>query len=405
VVVRIRAGCGVSLGRRSSVKKRLALVLAIVGVLSQTAAQATSTGPMSWGRNDSGQLGRGTVSRDIASPGAIRLSGRVVALYSAGNTASFAETTDRTVWAWGGNLSGQLGPGGVGLALSATPVAMQGLCTTCGLVAQLASGENNAFVLFSGGQVQGWGENTFGSLGNGTGKGGADPTFVQLTSAATAVAAGGDHGLALMRDGTVDAWGQNDHGQLGNGTNTNSSVPVRVAGISDAIAVSAGNLYSMALLANGSVVGWGYNAWGQLGDGTTRDRATPTPALGLRQPAIAISAGGNVKGNGHALALMRDGTVMAWGHNASGELGNGTKTNSSVPVAVTGLTGVVRVAAGGGYSAALLRSGQVAVWGDNSYGELGIGTEGGRVLTPQLVPNLSGVTIVSAGPPGHLLTE
>ena len=69
------------------------------------------------------------------------------------------------------------------------------------------------------------------------------------------------------------------------------------------------------------------------------------------------------RGDEHTLALRDDGTVWAWGSNSSGELGDGTTTSRSVPVQVGGLTDVAAVAAGSGYSLALKRDGTVWSWG------------------------------------------
>src|SRR5579884_1774354 len=258
-------------------------------------------------------------------------------------------TTGGTVWAWGDNSSGELGPGAAGTPYSTTPVAVTGLCTTCGGVVQLASGENDAFALFSDGSIESWGKGTSGALGDGKTASTSQPQTVRLggTGVAVAVAAGGQHAVALMSDGTVESWGQNHDGQLGDGTTASSKVPVPVSGITNAVAVSAANLYSMALLADGSVVAWGYNAFGQLGDGTTTDRSIPVSVTGLDQPATAISAGGNLSSNGHSMALLADGTVATWGCNAGGELGDGTLASSSAPVLANGVTGAIAVSAGG----------------------------------------------------------
>jgi len=282
---------------------------------------------------------------------------------------------------------------------------MRGLCAACAGVEQLASGENNAFALFGNGSVQGWGSDANGALGNGNAPGGPNPTYVRLTGnkGAVGIAAGGGYGVALMSDRTVEAWGQNNHGQLGDGTTNNSNVAVIVRGITHAVEVTAGNLYSLARLADGSVWAWGYNAYGQLGNGTHTDSSVPVRVVGLQQGVISISAGGNLQRNGHALAVLANGTVMAWGLNSSGELGDGTTSSSSVPVTVSDLTGVIRVSAGGQYSTALLANGTVAVWGKNGDGELGNGHAGGISKVPRLVPNLSRITLLSAGPPGHIL--
>jgi len=392
---------------KGSKHRALALLTAVAAVglaLAAAPAGAAPTGPQSWGNNSSGQLGDGTQGGVSAAPGPILLQGRPVA-YSAGNQSSYALTSDGTVWAWGDNSSGELGPAGAGMPYSSTPVAVTGLCGTCGAVVQLASGENNAFALFADGSIQGWGKGTSGALGDGTTASTAHPETVRLggTHDAVAVAAGGQHGIALMSDGTVESWGQGGDGQLGDGGTLNSKVPVQVSGITNAVAVSAANLYSLALLADGTVVAWGYNAFGQLGDGTTVNRSVPVRVVGLDRPVTSISAGGNLSSNGHSMAVLADGTVATWGCNANGELGDGTFTNSSVPVAAEGIAGATLVSAGGRYSTVLLSDGTVEVWGTGRQGELGDGKLTKASPAPQPVPGLSGVTLLSAGPPGQIL--
>jgi RHS repeat-associated protein len=95
------------------------------------------------------------------------------------------------------------------------------------------------------------------------------------------------------------------------------------------------------------------------------------------------------------VALRGDGTVWAWGLNTSGQLGNGTTTNSSAPVEVP-LGNVVAIAAGGDNSYALLRNGSLYAWGDNTYGQLGNTTAGKQSTTPVQV-SVSGITAIAAG--------
>ena len=81
----------------------------------------------------------------------------------------------------------------------------------------------------------------------------------------------------------------------------------------------------------GSALAWGYNNDGELGNGTTTSSTTPGPvSLPGGTVVTAIAAGG-----GHSLALTSTGSVLAWGNNDYGELGNGTTTSSTTPVAVT----------------------------------------------------------------------
>jgi len=105
------------------------------------------------------------------------------------------------------------------------------------------------------------------------------------------------------------------------------------------------------VLADGTLMAWGYNASGQLGDGTTTEEHTPIPVGGLAG-GIAVAAG-----ESHSLALLADGTVASWGNNTFGELGDGTTTERHKPVQVSDLSKVVAIAAGEFHSLAVLSTG------------------------------------------------
>jgi hypothetical protein len=94
--------------------------------------------------------------------------------------------------------------------------------------------------------------------------------------------------------------------------------------------IAAGGLHSLALLSNGTVRAWGWNVVGQLGDGTFTNRSTPVSVSGL-SGVTTIATGWS-----HSLALLSDGTVRAWGYNEYGQLGDGTTTPSLTPVRVPG---------------------------------------------------------------------
>jgi len=153
--------------------------------------------------------------------------------------------------------------------------------------------------------------------------------------------------------------------------------------------ISVGHRYMLAVR-SGKVWAWGNNEYGQLGDGTTTDRSFPVQVSGL-SGVTAVSAGGP-----HSLALKSDGTVWAWGYNRYGQLGDGTGTNQHTPVQVSDITGVTAISAGAFHSLALDSDGNVWAWGYNGYGRLGDGTIAER-SSPVQVSGLSGVTAVSAG--------
>src|SRR5512143_3645108 len=133
-----------------------------------------------------------------------------------------------------------------------------------------------------------------------------------------------------------------------------------------------------------TVLSWGNNDYGQLGDGLTYDRLYPVQNYWI-DGATAIAAGYY-----YTLALKPDGTVAAWGSNYYGQLGDGTTTDRSRAVQVSGLSGVFKVAAGFFHSAALKSDGTVRAWGSNYCGQLGDGTTTER-HAPVQVSGLGGV--------------
>lgn len=240
-----------------------------------------------------------------------------------------------------------------------------------------------------------WGDNAYRQLGDGFKELSASlPVPVSGLQFVTAVAAGGRHSLALLADGTVVAWGAGGLGQLGDGETSESAVPVHVKGLSNVKAIAAGGSFSLALLGTGQVAAWGDNEAGQLGVGASPEYSPVPLTVGGLTNVKAIAAGA-----GHGLALLANGTVMAWGENESGQLGSGSLAPSSTPVAVKHLTGVKAIAAGGAFSLALLSNGTVMAWGDDERGELAnvAGEEEGLSKTPVAVEHLSGATAVAAG--------
>ena len=341
---------------------------------------------MIWGDNAKGQLGDGTTT-DRKSP--VTLAKLSPVAVAAGDQHSLAVNNDGAVWAWGINDSGQLGDGTTTTRKS--PVKISGLS---GVIA-VSAGLNHSLALKNNGTVWAWGGNGNGQLGDGTTTTRKTPVQVYGLFGVIAVSAGSYHNLAIKNDGTVWAWGNNGSGRLGDGTAITRKTPVQVdvlSGLAYVTAVAAGGEFSLALDSNGSVWAWGDNCKGQLGDGTTTTRKTPVQASGL----VGYYAVGIAAGTGHGLARGGDSSIMAWGDNAKGQLGDGTTTTRKTPVLIAGLSGVTVIAAGGTHSLALDANGSFWAWGNNSDGQLGDGTTTTR-KRPVVVPGQSDAIFLAAG--------
>jgi alpha-tubulin suppressor-like RCC1 family protein len=302
----------------------------------------------------------------------------------AGTVASPAWAASFDETGWGFNRGGQLGD--ESNVPSDVPVPVKGLS---GVVSVSGGGDNN-MALLNDGTVMGFGVNGVGELCDGTHTKADVPVPVDGVSEAAAVAVGGYDTLILLRDGTIMACGGNHYGQLGNGTMGNDfNVARPVLGLSGVTAIAAQGDTSLALLANGTVMAWGKNDAGQLGDGNQTASDVPVPVSALHN-VLAIAAGRK-----YSLALLSNGTVMSWGANELGQLGNGTTTSSDTPVPVRGLTEVAAISAGTS-SLALLKNGTVMSWGENRTGQLGDGNSTNSDV-PVPVSGLRGVSAVSSG--------
>jgi len=131
--------------------------------------------------------------------------------------------------------------------------------------------------------------------------------------------------------------------------------------------VDAGDHHACAVLSTGSVKCWGYNPRGELGNGTKTSSRVPVTVKGISN-ATAVAAGYS-----HTCALIAGGTVKCWGGNEVGQLGNGTNTDSTTPVAVKGISNAKSISAGHAHTCVLLKDGSVTCWGFNLNGQLGNG--------------------------------
>ena len=407
---------------------------------NHTCAITSAGGVKCWGSNSSGQLGNGTNSLSTVPANVVGLSNGVSAI-SASDSQTCALTNTGRVKCWGSNWGGQsdiwpipdsnipVNVTGLESGISAidtgggfeasnghdnscaitsagevkcwtnsssTPAGVIGLSTG---VISISGGQNHACALTNVGGVKCWGVNDYGQLGNGITSWGDNIDIpvdvIRMGSGVTAVSAGREFTCALTNTGEVRCWGNNNSGQLGNGTTTDSYVPVDLVGLLSGInAISAGSSHTCAITNTGGVKCWGINSYGQLGNGTNSyDSLFPIYVIGLTSGVTAISAGSN-----HTCALTSVGGVKCWGNNYSGQLGNGARLDSNMPVDVIGLnSGVTAISAGGNHTCALINTGGVKCWGSNDYGKLGDGTNLDSTIPKDVVGLTSGVNAISAG--------
>ncbi|MCP4749485.1 MAG: hypothetical protein GY866_01195 [Proteobacteria bacterium] len=322
-----------------------------------------------------------------------------------GNDFSLALKSDGSVVAWGYRDSGQMGDGMLGLYAVPNQVLGVGGSGYLEGITDVAGGDAHTIALKSDGTVWGWGRNHYGQLGDyGSNTDSYTPIQTYDISTATAVGAGIKHSMVLLSDGTVRTWGQNNYGQLGISTGTSSrNYPGTPGGLSSVTgtAIAAGGISCLVLDDSGGIWGWGKNDDGQLGDGTMTNRSSATRTCEVDDDGCSEYLSGATAialGENHAVALLSDGTMVAWGYQAYGERGNGSTAGGNInypsPVCDVDATppcnstngnifgDVTAIAAGVNSSYAVKSDGTVWAWGRATDGRLGNGQAVTNTGTP-----------------------
>lgn len=337
-----------------------------------------------WGLNNGGQLATSLPPNNVLNPISVNNQfawSKIWAL--AGNT--FALKNDNTLWACGLNNFGTLGIGQTGSTSVLTQIG------TASNWSKLVSNGVFTIALKVDGTLWGWGDNQNGQLGLGSGAPtqvlspiqigtanhwtdiavsccgsfalkndgtvwgtglqinpfldwftGPDPVnllrqgyFYDTTASSwvpnngiAKIKAGDSHMMALKTDGTLVVWGVNSHGELGMPlTFVQSTKPLPIGGSDTWLDFATGNDFCLAVKSDGTLWAWGRNNYGQLGLGHTNDVLTPTQ-VGTDTNWEKI----NAAGTSTSLGIKNDGSIWVWGRNNFGQFGNGTLTQSNVPL-------------------------------------------------------------------------
>ncbi len=195
------------------------------------------------------------------------------------------------------------------------------------------------------------------------------------------VSAGFNHSIALSTSGDVYTWGKNTYGQLGNGTTIDKTTPDKITQFfhlqSDEVItdIISGDEFSIAITSNNRIFTWGYNWHGQLGDGTKDNSNLPLDITDNFDFQSDESID-KIVATYHSILLTSKGRVFAWGNNMHGELGDGTNESKTTPVEITQnfnlQSGEVIEAIA--HNMAATSNHRVFSWGLNDKGQLGDGT-------------------------------
>ncbi|MCP4752908.1 MAG: hypothetical protein GY866_18635, partial [Proteobacteria bacterium] len=311
-----------------------------------------------WGANGYGRLGQGNTkaygdnSNEMGDdlPSVDLGTGRSATDISTGDGHACAILDNGNVKCWGHNGPGELGqndtasrgdaPGEMGESLNAVNLG------TSRTAIAITTGKMFTCALLDNEKAKCWGNNQYGTLGNGDDTAQGDDAGEMENLQEIDVGSGrsvkkitskGTHVCVLLDNDTVKCWGANNYGQLGIGDSSHRGnesdemgdyLPAVDLGTGGTvIAVSAGADHTCALLDNGAVKCWGYNEYGQLGLGDTKDRGDNAQLMGNNLPSVDLGTDRTAEelalGEDHTCALLDNGAIKCWGRNDYGQLGLG----------------------------------------------------------------------------------
>jgi alpha-tubulin suppressor-like RCC1 family protein len=248
-------------------------------------------------------------------------------------------TTAGKVSCLGKNESNALGVSGVGE--TTTPQDVPGFPDTTSdppnshAAVEVTVGASHSCARLDSGIVKCWGGNWDGQLGS-SAPSASGPTAIPGLRAKS-IAAGYDHTCAVGEDGVVRCWGDNAGGALGNGKACeHQTAPVAVVGATLRAKLVAASMNHTCMVSDGdNVYCWGMNGTGQLGIGPPYDGATMVPTrvpYTWTDPSLVKNVRAITTGRWHTCAGRNDGKLQCWGRGDTGQLNDGGRNDSPLPV-------------------------------------------------------------------------
>lgn len=265
--------------------------------------------------------------------------------------------TDGRMACWGTNSGGEHGTGTTDDHRD--PILANGITDAVGI----AAGEYHSCAITGGRSALCWGQNDAGQVGDGTISRRLVPTQVYMIEDVAQIGTGQTHSCARHNDGHISCWGKATTGAVGTLSTSPVLIPSAVAGIANTTHLTVGDYITCAITADRAQC-WGDDT--QLGDGTLVDRPTPGPVALPDMRVIDISAGCHR----HVCAVLEDGSAWCWGNNTYYQLGDGTRTMSSLPVRVKATVAFTRITVGAWHSCGIDTNGSAWCWGDNSVNQI-----------------------------------
>ncbi|KAM7529011.1 hypothetical protein LguiB_032421 [Lonicera macranthoides] len=288
----------------------------------------------SWGWGDFGRLGHGN-SSDLFTPQPIKaLHGLQIRQIACGDSHCLAVTMEGEVQSWGRNQNGQLGLGTIEDSLVPQKIeSFKGVS-----VKMVAAGAEHTAAVTVDGEIYGWGWGRYGNLGLGDRNDRLVPEKVSVGDGEkmVLVACGWRHTISVSSSGGLYTYGWSKYGQLGHGDFEDHLVPHKLEALEEHIIsqISGGWRHTMALSSEGKLYGWGWNKFGQVGVGDNVDHCSPMEVkFPQEQKVVQISCGWR-----HTLAVTERNNVFSWGRGTNGQLGNKESMDRNTPTIIDALS-------------------------------------------------------------------